>query len=282
MFTLKIFIKDNYFCKLCDIKFYDYNLYKLHNSRKHKISKNETYINSFLDGYWTLCKCGCGNKVKDPKIYITENGDWQQSYIRGHASRIKNNWGHNKKALEKSAKFRVSDEYKQPSSWLRGVTMTIEERKIKVGNLNRNKKLSKETRQKLSDTRKRNIESGKILILRGKDAPNWRGGYSSIRDLCYSSKLLYTEWKFPILIRDKFTCQHCGSNKSLTVHHNQEKMSTIYHKLVSKDIDATILEFYEKQKIAEKIAKYHIDNNVSGITLCKSCHKKEDKSYNFK
>jgi len=28
-----------------------------------------------------------------------------------------------------------------------------------------------------------------------------------------------------------------------------------------------------KKEIADKILKYHLDNNVSGITLCEECHK---------
>lgn len=38
----------------------------------------------------------------------------------------------------------------------------------------------------------------------------------------------------------------------------------------------------EKRKIVNKIVDYHITNNVSGITLCHSCHKIEHPGLNFK
>jgi len=39
--------------------------------------------------------------------------------------------------------------------------------------------------------------------------------------------------------------------------------------------------FTLKQKISNDVAQYHIDNNISGIVLCKSCHKEEHDKHNL-
>lgn len=134
--------------------------------------------------------------------------------------------------------------------------------------------------KKISKIKKRDYASGKLKIRTGKDASNWKGGYSSIINLIYSHKKLYVEWKYKILSRDKFRCIKCGSGECLNVHHNEEKMSDIYYK-ITENIDITELDFDGKMNLVEQIIDYHIDNDVSGITLCKKCHKKEHPSYNF-
>ena len=39
--------------------------------------------------------------------------------------------------------------------------------------------------------------------------------------------------------------------------------------------------FERKKDICERIVNYHVKNNISGITLCKSCHNQMHPSLNF-
>ena len=56
--------------------------------------------------------------------------------------------------------------------------------------------------------------------------------------------------------------------KNLEVHHDKETMAEIIDKFKSDSLT--------KEQIVESIVKYHIENNVSGITLCKECHRKTE------
>ncbi len=84
-------------CKECNREFESLDSLRRHRVQKHKISAEQTYIDYVLNGISPTCKCGCNNK---PSFLSIEKGF--VDYIRGHAARINNNWGHNPKALEKS------------------------------------------------------------------------------------------------------------------------------------------------------------------------------------
>ena len=75
---------------------------------------------------------------------------------------------------------------------------------------------------------------------------NWKGGKSSETRRLRQEKR-YLLFKKQVLKRDNKTCQKCGSNENLHVHH--------------------ILSF-----INHVDKRYDIDN---GITLCKKCHQQE-------
>ena len=91
---VKIFEKEKYNCQICQRQFKSYDLLRRHGYRSHKIISNQFYVDFYLNSIWPLCKCGCGEKVKDPKLFIIDGKDWQQTYLRGHISRIKNNSRH--------------------------------------------------------------------------------------------------------------------------------------------------------------------------------------------
>lgn len=130
-------------CEICD-KEYD-TLWSLssHNVKKHKIKPQETFIKHNLEGKTPECKCGCGEV---PTFLGIQKGF--RDYIRGHASRINNNWGHNvdaqKKSKDTQRKLYGSGEL---VIWNKGLTKEDDERldygdKIS-SNLERNKKISK-------------------------------------------------------------------------------------------------------------------------------------------
>ena len=89
---------------------------------------------------------------------------------------------------------------------------------------------------------------------------------SSINKLLYGNHEFWRRWKLPILQRDNFQCQNCGSKEDLEVHHDKETMAEIINRLYNSNLSK-----YENVKL---IIDYHVNNKVSGITLCKKCHTK--------
>lgn len=84
-------------CKECNREFESLDSLRRHRSQKHNVSAEQTYIEYVLGGVEPKCKCGCGEK---PKYMGIEVGF--RDYLRGHASRVNNNWGHNEEAIRKS------------------------------------------------------------------------------------------------------------------------------------------------------------------------------------
>jgi very-short-patch-repair endonuclease len=84
-------------CKECNREFETLDSLRRHRSQKHNINTEQTYIDYNLNGIPPTCKCGCGEK---PNFLSIEKGFVE--YIRGHASRVSNNWGHNPEANRKS------------------------------------------------------------------------------------------------------------------------------------------------------------------------------------
>lgn len=74
-------------CKDCDEKFQDKTTFLKHNWFWHKKKYSATLTEYFYNGKTPLCKCGCGTEM----IYRSKIGDFNE-YVRGHISRIKNNF----------------------------------------------------------------------------------------------------------------------------------------------------------------------------------------------
>ena len=131
-----------YKCEICDRDFDTLWGLSSHNVKKHDIKPQETFIKHNLDGATPKCKCGCG---ETPTFLGIKKGF--RDFIRGHASRINNNWGHNpdaqKKAKDTQRRLYGSGEL---VIWNKGLTKDDDERldygeKIS-NNLERNKKIS--------------------------------------------------------------------------------------------------------------------------------------------
>jgi hypothetical protein len=78
-------------------------------------------------------------------------------------------------------------------------------------------------------------------------------------------RMLYPVWIFPILTRDEFMCQRCGSSRDLVVHHLR-KFSAIA-KIVSGGTDTPESRYLLAGRI---VSEHTLDD---GITLCRDCHK---------
>lgn len=264
-----------YKCLKCEnVEFKSYTLLSRHMIRTHGISRDQFFIDFYLNGIHPLCKCGCNQKTK-----------WScqlksfRNFCRGHQSRVHNNWGHNKIAIERSSKTR-RQQYKSGDRKVWNDGLTVNDQRVKENV----KKCTDAINSNPNELIRRSILmtcnrlNGTIPTLCGRDHSQWKGGSSSINILVRSRVKLYKEWKYPILCRDGFKCIKCGSNNNLHIHHDKELMCEIIKKHILDDEPKT---FEMKDAIANAVVDYHINNNVSGITLCGACHNELHPSLNF-
>jgi hypothetical protein len=275
----EILFMSEYICKLCvGQDFGCYESLRRHSSRVHKIKSQQFYVDFYLKGEWPKCACGCGKKVK--WCYVAKNF---RHYCAGHQSRIKNNWGHNPEAIAKSSETRRKQfDSGERTVWNVGLTKETDERvKNNVVSLVAFSKTPEE-RKVRSDRMKKGRLAGTIRTLRGSEHSRWNGGTSRLRDMIYADVRLYKEWKYPILEKCDFKCVECGKGGNLHVHHNKEKMCDIVKKHIPTDTtDEMLHDFNIKRKLSDDVVDYHIQNKVSGITLCDKCHKKYHPSLNL-
>jgi hypothetical protein len=259
-------------CKHCQKELDSLNSLRIHYAKIHKLSSQEVYNIYFLNGERPKCKCGCG---EDVPFRTLQKG--YKEWIRGHISRVKNNWGHNTNAINNSAQTRRK-QFKsgERKVWNDGLTKESDER-VKINGVHRGMAFDEKSKFEYSQRMREYRLNGIIPTRWGKESANWKGGTSSINNLVRANKRLYTDWIYPILCRDGFKCVKCGSSDKLEVHHNTETMSEILKHYVEKDYEYT---FDEKREIMNKVIDYHISNEVSGETLCRECHMELHPSYN--
>jgi hypothetical protein len=262
-------------CPKCEYTTEKARSFSAHVSRLHKLSARDVYIELFLNDIIPVCKCGCGEATKFTSMSCGFN-----SYVYGHAIRVHNNWGHNKKAQQKSQnKRREMLKHGEFEIWNKGLTKESDERVAAYG-----KKCSDgftdERKEKYSKSMSKNRLNGTVPSLTGPDHPKWRGGTSEISNLCHSNNTLYNEWKYPKLKAADFKCTKCSSTDRLHVHHDKEHMAEIIHKIRDTYPDGS-LDFDQKTQIVKEVKDYHIDNNTSGLVLCKLCHSDLHESMNF-
>jgi len=139
-------------------------------------------------------------------------------------------------------KTKLSEEHK------RKISNTIKEQHRNLLNYAmNNKKHSEETKRKMS------------LARRGEERYNWKGGMSTLNKQIFL-QYKYRQWRSDIFSRDNFTCQYCGKT-DVEAHHIKQ------FNLILKENNIKTVEQAEN---CEEL--WNINN---GITLCKSCHKKE-------
>ena len=91
------------------------------------------------------------------------------------------------------------------------------------------------------------------------------------KNVCVSDlarRLLYPVWIFPIMARDNFTCQACGSNRNLNVHHIKRlrRVVTVVIKQYGRHPNTPEHRYFLAQKVVES---HTLDD---GITYCEDCH----------
>lgn len=258
-------------CPSCDYENVNLDSIRIHCSKRHKMGAKEVRLLMFHNNVSPLCKCGCNEETRFVNIHVGFN-----EYIRGHHSRVTNNWGHNKAALDKShATNKARLESGENVIWNKGLTKDTHLSVAKYGNTGSKTILaSYEERQKRSEKMKTQWNEENITPLYGTNHPNWHGGVSKVGALARS--LTFNVWTYPKLKAASFTCTKCGSKENLCVHHDDIMFHVILREAVKKFGDVLDEnDFEQKSKIAEWVAAYHVENNVSGVVLCEVCHGKE-------
>jgi very-short-patch-repair endonuclease len=147
-------------CKDCQREFNDLDSLRRHRVQKHGINAEQTYIDYVLDGIEPKCKCGCGEK---PKYLGIDVG--YRDYIRGHAAKVNNNWGHNPKAIKKShetqRKLYANGELK---IWNKGLTMDDPRVRDNIDKVMSNPNRSKNISKKLIGVKKSGKHKEKLKI----------------------------------------------------------------------------------------------------------------------
>jgi very-short-patch-repair endonuclease len=147
-------------CKICESEFDTIDSLRRHNSQKHNINAEQTYIDYVLGGVEPTCKCGCGKK---PKYLGIDTG--YRDYIRGHAARINNNWGHNPDVVKKSHNTQKKMyESGELTIWNKGLTMDDERVKNNIEKIMSNPNRGKNISKKLKGIAKSEDHKEKIKI----------------------------------------------------------------------------------------------------------------------
>ena len=189
-----------------------------------------------------FCICGCGQRVKWKKAKYKSGHQMHDPIIKENVRKAHIGA---KRSLEARAKM---------SAWQKGRKLpqsTIEKmmkwRRKHPTRYWLGKKMSKETRLKMSLKRKGSLNS------------NWKGGISNlINNLRTCEK--YYQWRNKIYTRDLYTCQKCfqKGNGNLEAHHSPE---------ISKILLENKIDTLEKAFLCQKL--WNINN---GTTLCENCH----------
>ncbi len=254
-------------CPECDKQF-ELNGLAKHCSRAHKIESEVLYLLLFCEGERPTCACGCKEYVKYHNIV-----SGYSKFVPGHQARVSNNWGHNKKALDKShetcRQLRATGELEV---WNKGLTAESDQRVAA-----NNEAISQSIISNIDECQKRSKRmtawrlNGTVRTLRGPEHPQWKGGVSALQSLCRS--LVTNIWTIPKLKEAKFTCQRCGSRSDLNVHHSGERFADIVRIYCEQfGWSGDELDNDKKIKIAEAVARHHIEKEVPGIVVCHECH----------
>ena len=136
----------------------------------------------------------------------------------------------------------------------RKILKFTDEHKRKIGMSNKNKKRTKETKEKLSKAK---------INKYGEETNNWKGGKTPLNQLIRHS-FKNKAWIHSTFERNNYTCKVCkkrGGN--LNAHHIK-----LFNIIIKENNIKTL---------KEAIFCDDLWNLSNGITLCEKCHKKEHK-----
>lgn len=209
-----------------------------------------------------LKKCACGQCDEMVK------GTW----AHGHYAR-KNNPStipEVKAKRSESAKRRIANGERSFAGWNKDLSKETDIRVASYGQKNSESlQLDFRRREKRSQSCKKQWDEGRIHVNKGEDCHQWKGGVSALVPWCRTA--VHRNWGRPIMKRDGWSCKKCGATNPLVVHHDDERFASIMQKVLDgRQVPSFTVE--EKQSIVDEVVKYHLDNSVSGITLCRPCH----------
>jgi endogenous inhibitor of DNA gyrase (YacG/DUF329 family) len=118
-----------------------------------------------------------------------------------------------------------------------------------------------QTRARLSIAMHKAIAEGRLILRRGPENNQWKGGITPLASLIrHCSK--YSEWRTQIFTRDDYSCQNCHIRGGiLHADHCPIPFATIVERYKLRTLEAAL-----------KCAKLWDTNN--GRTLCKTCHQR--------
>mgnify|MGYP001607822530 CR=1 FL=1 len=159
------------------------------------------------------------------------------------------------------------------------IKMSISAKKSKrmIGNkINLGRKISEETRKKLSERAKRQIHSQERrekarLIRLGHKSNLWKGGITPLGTLIRES-MEWKEWRNFVLKRDNYTCQECFKFGNKLEAHHLKPFKTLFKEFLFEYNQFSPIE--DKETLHRLAIKYHPfwDTN-NGQILCHDCHK---------
>jgi 5-methylcytosine-specific restriction endonuclease McrA len=155
--------------------------------------------------------------------------------------------------------------------------------------INTGRKMSESAKRKIGAANRRHyfpntcVDCGKILssrsivrcrtcnlkTRRGENHNWWKGGVSVLRNMIMHE--LYPKWRLPIMERDNFQCQDCGTSGYLEVHHLR-LFHIIRDTIIAENPHLSLKKSKDRKKIAKMVVAEH--NMEDGITLCRACHAK--------
>lgn len=255
-----------YQCPVCEYSNDKLISLSIHYRKIHKHTSKQLYVDLFCNGVEPTCACGCKEFLK---FHSIETGF--SKFNHGHQSRINNNWGQNKEGLKKSQEVRrqqiINGDWKP---WNKDLTKESDNRVALYGmkgslSISSNIEEIKRRSERLS----KNRLNGIVRTLRGKEHSQWKGGVSALQAICRS--YVYRKWSYPKMKASNFICNDCQATEQLEVHHDKERFADILQKAISV-LGEPGEDFEKKIKFAEWVTDYHLQNDVSGIVVCQTCH----------
>jgi hypothetical protein len=266
-------------CPECGKQFEKLTSLSTHWRKAHKRTSEELAIIIWGFGKHPTCECGCG----EPTRFISVSKGFTV-WKRGHAMRVKNNWGHNSEAREHSLETRRKMwEGGEIIPWTKGKTKDDPEVAAMVEKMTKSITSNLIEIKRRSDHMKQQWADGTITPATGSAHPKWNGGTSQLSALCHGNPRLYTEWKYPKLLAAQFKCERCGSSDSLHVHHDDIRMAELigeYRWILFPTVEGE-LPWDDKMLVVETVVTRHIEGNISGQILCHACHSEEHPSLNL-
>ena len=259
-------------CPKCDYQSDNLNSLRIHAAKLHSLPSEDLFLAVTPGAVKGKCKCGCG----EPTAFMSLQKGYND-YLRGHISRINNNWGHNESALERSLKKRRDEGLWSKDPWNRGKRKETDPEFAKV--CERAYNSDKEKKRKSSKMKKQWKENN-ITPQRGPNHSQWRGGTSALGTMCHADNRLYREWKLPKLQAAGFRCSRCDSGTDLHVHHDSVRMAEIIHRY-RDTMPEEELTHDQKLWLVDQVVNHHLGEQVSGVVLCEKCHELEHASLNF-
>lgn len=257
-------------CPCCD-RVDELESLRKHVSGSHDVDSATLYRVLFMNGCEPTCGCGCGSVIT--KFWGIQKGF--SKYVRGHHQRVNNNFANSKEGLKKSQDVRREMHKRgEIKIWNKGETKETDERLKLLGvKLSQTILSDPEKIAKRSACMRKGRLDGTVTTLHGKDHPRWKGGTSALQPIVRS--FLNSRWTYPKMKSMNYTCQKCNvKGGELNVHHDKERFADILHKAINT-LGEPGDSFEKRSLIAEWVAQYHVDNDVSGVVLCELCHGKE-------